>query len=127
MTRDDLTCLIIEDSLSTRMILCKAMEELGFTVGEAENGQVALEILDGGAAFALALVDWNMPVMNGLQFVRELQNRDEHRAMRLLMCTTRGELSEMLEALDTGANDYLIKPFSQEELQEKLRLLGFSL
>ena len=118
--------LIVEDSQSTRMILRKAMEAFGFTVEEAENGQVALDILDKGASYAVALIDWNMPVMTGLHLVWELQRRETHKDMKLLMCTTRGELDEMLRALNMGASDYLTKPFSKGELQEKLQLLGFS-
>lgn len=116
--------LIVDDSRAVRMEIRRVMEGLGFDVQGAENGQVALAVLKEGDV-SLALIDWNMPVMNGLQLIQRLEKDGRLKTMKVLMVTTRGELNDMIQALEQGANDYLVKPFSRAELVEKLGELGF--
>jgi two-component system chemotaxis response regulator CheY len=116
--------LIVDDSRAVRMEIRRIMEGLGFDVQEADNGRMALTRLQEGDV-SLALVDWNMPVMNGLQLIQRLEKDGRLESMKVLMVTTRGELDDMIQALEQGANDYLIKPFSRADLVEKLAGLGF--
>jgi two-component system chemotaxis response regulator CheY len=106
------------------MEIRRVMEGLAFDVQEADNGQTALTRLQEGEV-SLALVDWNMPVMNGLPLIQRLEKDGRLKSMKVLMVTTRGELEDMIQALEQGANDYLVKPFSRADLVEKLEELGF--
>jgi len=121
-----LSTLIVDDSRTTRMVLRRIMESLGCEVEEAEHGAQALERLSAHGSYDLALIDWNMPVMNGLDLLNKLSTLLQYAQMRILMISTRGELDDMLEAITVGATDYLTKPFSKMELIEKLDSLGFS-
>lgn len=119
--------LIVDDSRAIRSIIRRTLEERGFDVIEAGHGQEALERLDADPEIGVLLVDWNMPVMNGLDLVRELRrdkdNPDRAR-LPILMVTTETEIRQMVRALAAGANEYLMKPFSPEALVDKLSLLG---
>ena len=119
--------LIVDDSKTMRRIVGKVVKENGFdTVLEAENGQEALVRLRDcvDAPFALALVDWNMPVMDGLSFV--LAARAEgFSELPIIMITTEGSMEYVTRAIEAGANEYLMKPFTKESLRDKLVLLGF--
>jgi two-component system chemotaxis response regulator CheY len=119
--------LIVDDSKTMRRIVGKVVRENGFDVVlEAENGQEALVCLRDciDTPFALALVDWNMPVMDGLSFV--LAARAEgFSELPIIMITTEGSLEYVTRAMEAGANEYLMKPFTKESLRDKLLLLGF--
>ena len=102
-----------------------------FEVVEAANGKEAMDylagVLDGGDEAklpGLALVDWNMPEMNGLEFVTAVRADPKYRAMTLMMVTTEGEQSQIVRALAAGAHEYVIKPFTPDAIVEKLALLG---
>jgi len=119
--------LIVDDSRAIRSIIRRTLEENGFVVVEAGHGQEALEKLEEQPDIGVLLVDWNMPVMNGLDLVRNLRRDEEHpeRArLPILMVTTETEVRQMVRALAAGANEYLMKPFSAEALVDKLDLLG---
>jgi two-component system chemotaxis response regulator CheY len=116
--------LVVDDSRTIRSILGKKLVHLGFKVSEAENGQVALDVLRATPMVSLALVDWNMPVMNGLEFVKSVRAESIYDDMTIVMVTTETETSQMLAALDAGANDYIMKPFTDEIIIERLMLLG---
>jgi len=116
--------LVVDDSRTIRSILGKKLVQLGFKVSEAENGQVALDVLRATPSVSLALVDWNMPVMNGLEFVKSVRAEAIYDNMTIVMVTTETETSQMLAALDAGANDYIMKPFTDEIIMERLMLLG---
>jgi len=116
--------LVIDDSRTIRSILGKKLGQLGFKVSEAENGKVALDVLQATPGISLALVDWNMPVMNGLQFVQAVRSDSTWDSVTIVMVTTETETSQMLAALDSGANDYIMKPFTDEIITERLMLLG---
>ena len=117
--------LIIDDSRAMRRILGAAVRELGYEVSEAGNGLEALQTLDGlDAPAALILVDWNMPEMNGLEFIASLRSNSRYDPSKVIMVTTETAMDQMVKALDAGADEYMMKPFTQEILLDKLRLLG---
>jgi len=116
--------LVVDDSRAMRSILARLMAGLGFEVSQAGDGAEALSVLDGGLRPAVVLVDWNMPVMDGLTFIKTVRERDELRDMSLMMVTTESEQAQIVRALAAGAHEYVIKPFSEHVIAEKLALLG---
>lgn len=118
--------LVIDDSRTMRMVLGRQLAQLGFEVLEAGDGQQALDVLAGCGddVPALATVDWNMPVLDGLSFVQSVRTRPQWRGMTLLMVTTEAEHAQIVRALAAGAHEYLIKPFSPAAFLDKLQLLG---
>ena len=117
--------LVVDDSRAMRAILGKQLKQLGYEVIEAEHGEQALERLAACTTLpALALVDWNMPRMNGIELVRAVRGKSEFAAMRIMMVTTETELSQVRIALDAGANEYMMKPFTPDALQAKLGTMG---
>ena len=117
--------MVIDDSRAMRMILRRSLERFGFEVAQAENGKAALEqIQSGGSPVSLFLVDWNMPEMNGLEFVKNLRADPQFNSIPVMMVTTETEAEQISTALEAGANEYVIKPFTDETIQDKLRLLG---
>jgi len=122
--------LVVDDSRTIRRILSATLGELGFDVCQAGNGREALETVErerGADSISLALVDWNMPEMNGLDFVRGLRADPRNAAMLVVMVTTETAMDQMVAALEAGANEYVMKPFTREVIQDKLRLLGVAL
>jgi len=115
--------LVIDDSRAIRMLLRNILRELGLEVIEAGNGREALEQMERAGDVELVLVDWNMPQMNGLDFVRAVRARRAYDSARILMVTTETEITRVALALDAGANEYLMKPFTKDILVAKLRLL----
>lgn len=116
--------IIVDDSRAIRMVLKKLLTGIGFECIEAGHGKEALERLAASGVLDLALVDWNMPEMNGLEFVTALRKQSDFDSMRVMMVTTETETEHIMRALDAGANEYMMKPFSAEALQEKLVILG---
>lgn len=120
--------LIVDDSKTMRRIVGKVVKENGFeTIVEAENGEEAMTRLrDSGAdaPLQLALVDWNMPVMDGLSFVKAAR-AEGFAELPIIMITTEGSMEYVTRAIEAGANEYLMKPFTKESLRDKLALLGF--
>jgi two-component system chemotaxis response regulator CheY len=117
------TCLIVEDSRVIRKISRHIVESLGLIVAEAENGQHALESC-GHAMPDVILLDWNMPVMDGIEFLRALRARPDGAAPKVVFCTTEYDDAHIREAIATGADEYVMKPFDHETLQLKLQLIG---
>ena len=119
---------MIDDSRTMRSVLGRQLVKLGYDVLQAGDGQEALDVLEaaGGDLPDLATVDWNMPVMDGLTFVKTLRQRAEWRAIALMMVTTEAEQDQIVRALAAGAHEYLIKPFPPEAFVEKLDLLGLA-
>ena len=117
--------LIVDDSKVMRMIVGKIVKANGFETVEAGDGQEALGRLREGAPFNLALVDWDMPVMDGLSFVRAVRAGPAFADLQLIMVTTESDIGRVTLALEAGANEYLMKPFTKESLSDKLALLGF--
>jgi two-component system, chemotaxis family, chemotaxis protein CheY len=116
--------LVVDDSRAMRSILTRFMTDLGFDVIQAGDGAEALAELDGGARPDVALVDWNMPVMDGLTFIKRCRQNPDYRDVVLMMVTTESEQSQIVRALAAGAHEYVIKPFTQDVIAEKLALLG---
>lgn len=117
--------LVVDDSNTIRIILTAYLKKLGFDVTVAINGREALDRLHGMAKADIVLVDWNMPEMDGLSFVRAVRAENEYATLPLMMVTTNVELTNVAEALDAGANEYMMKPFTMDILRAKLELLGF--
>jgi two-component system chemotaxis response regulator CheY len=115
--------LIVDDSRFVRGYLRGLLEEKGIECEEAADGQIGMDHLKAGTPFDLALVDWNMPVMNGLEMLQHLR-ADGFSALKVMMVTTEAENDFILRALDAGADEYLMKPFDDEALTEKLAMLG---
>lgn len=116
--------IVIDDSRAMRMILRNALVEHGFDVTEAADGRQAADALAASGPLDLALVDWNMPVMTGYDLVRALRADPRFDAMAIMMVSTESEATQVQRALDAGANEYMMKPFTSEVLGDKLLLLG---
>jgi two-component system chemotaxis response regulator CheY len=117
--------LIIDDSRAMRRILRQIVEPLGFQILEAGDGQEGLERLEQyHPDVELTLVDWNMPVMNGLEFVKAVRADDQYQQMKIAMVTTETEPAQMARALMAGVDEFVMKPFTSEILIEKLKLIG---
>jgi two-component system, chemotaxis family, chemotaxis protein CheY len=115
--------LVIDDSRSVRMIIGKILREIGMEVIEAGNGLQGLEQIERHPDVELMLVDWNMPEMNGLDFIRAVRAQKNYSRVRILMVTSESEASQVMLALKEGANEYLMKPFNKDILVAKLNLL----
>lgn len=116
--------LVIDDSRAMRTILKGILASLDFEVVEAADGRQAIEILTQDHGFDIALVDWNLPSMNGLEIVTEVRKDPALSSVRLLMVTTETEFERMAQALQAGADEYIMKPFNRDMLLDKLVILG---
>jgi two-component system, chemotaxis family, chemotaxis protein CheY len=116
--------LIVDDSRTARSILKAMLKEFNFEIAEAENGSLAMEELTKSGSADLALVDWNMPVMNGLEFVKAVRSDIAYENMKIMMVTTESEITRMMDALSSGANEYIMKPYTKDIVIEKLQILG---
>ena len=117
--------LVVDDSRTIRIIVGRTLKELGYEVCEAGNGKEALKVMEAEkAAVNLVLADWNMPEMNGLELLKQLRLDPELASLKILMVTTENELDHMVSALEAGANEYVMKPFTKDILREKLELVG---
>jgi len=117
--------LVVDDSRAVRMILSKTLRELGYEVREAGNGREALEVLSAEKnGIDLILADWNMPEMNGFDLLKRVRANPQLSSMAVVMVTTETEVDQMAAALEAGANEYVMKPFTKDILVEKLRLAG---
>ncbi len=116
--------LVIDDSRAMRSILTGILEEIGFEVEQAKDAEDALSLLEEQGRFELALVDWNLPELSGLDLVKMVREMSGHGDLRLMMVTTETQLDRVREALSAGADEYIMKPFDKEMLLEKLTLLG---
>lgn len=116
--------LVIDDSRAVRMLVGNILREQGFEVHDAAHGQQGLERLQENPDISLVLVDWNMPVMDGLEFIQSVRRVPAWNAVRLVMVTTETESEQVERAMRAGANEYVMKPFTSEVLVAKLSLLG---
>jgi two-component system chemotaxis response regulator CheY len=115
--------LVIDDSRTIRTIIGTILRQIGMDVSEAGNGLQALEQMRLFPDVELVLVDWNMPQMNGLDFIKAIRAQRAFDRVRILMVTSETELEQVTRAMNAGANEYLMKPFSREILIAKLDLL----
>lgn len=119
------TCLIVDDSRVIRKVSRHILETLGFAVEEAENGKDGLEKC-AETMPDVVLLDWNMPVMSGIEFITQLRKRDGGDKPKVVFCTTENDVAHIREAISAGADEYVMKPFDHETLQIKLQLVGFA-
>ena len=117
------TCLVVDDSRVVRKVARKILEELQFNCDEAEDGRQAMDRCSGQMPDAI-LLDWNMPVMNGIEFLRALRQMNGGTAPKVVMCTTESSVESIKEALGAGANEYIMKPFDSDIIQSKFSLVG---
>jgi len=112
--------LVVDDMSTMRRIVKNVLKQVGFTdIMEAENGQDALSKLKAGG-FGLVVSDWNMPVMQGIELLRAVRADPELKAMPFLMVTAEAQKENIIEAVQAGVSNYVVKPFTAEALQEKL-------
>jgi two-component system chemotaxis response regulator CheY len=116
--------LVIDDSKATRVILKGILESLGFDVLQAGDGREAIHRMEQVADIVIALVDWNMPVMNGYEFIQHIRSHTRFDRTKLMMVTTEAGMEQVIDALEAGADEYLMKPFTSDAIIEKLGLLG---
>ena len=116
--------LIVDDSRAMRAVIGKMVSDLGVTTTFAANGRDALEQLEAHGRPDFALVDWNMPEMNGFELLLAIRADVRYADMPLVMVTTETEMSQVMKALESGANEYVMKPFTADILRDKLDMLG---
>jgi len=116
--------LVVDDSSTMRSILRMTLKGAGFEVLEAGNGVEALDRLQKSGAPEVALVDWNMPEMNGYDFLIAARANHAYDDTKFVMVTTETEIAQVKAALDHGANEYIMKPFTRDAVIEKLQLMG---
>jgi len=119
-----LRALVVDDSKTIRLILRTYLSKMGFQVVEAGDGREGLKRLKEMAQIDLVMVDWNMPEMNGVDFVRAVRSERAYDTLPLVMVTTNAEYEDVATALAAGANEYVMKPFTLDVIREKIGLLG---
>jgi two-component system chemotaxis response regulator CheY len=116
--------LVVDDSRAMRSILAKILMQLGFEVLQAGDGREAIGVLSSQPEpFQLVLSDWNMPEMDGLQLLKALRANPKFSEVPVVMVTSETRVEQMMTALRAGANEYIMKPFTAEMIEDKLRLL----
>ena len=117
--------MVVDDSRAMRMLMTRELLKWGFEVVQAGDGRQGLETLEKEqGAVRLVMVDWNMPVMDGLEFVQHVRASPNFAAVRIIMVTTETEIEQMSRALEAGADEYIMKPFTTEAVEDKLNMLG---
>ena len=120
--------LIVDDSKAVLMILAKILKGLGYEIREVTDGTEALQVIEvEKLPIELVLVDWNMPEMNGLELLKRIRQDPALSSMVVVMVTTETDLPHMTAALEAGANEYVMKPFTKDILVEKLQIAGLCL
>jgi len=117
------SCLVVDDSSVVRKIARRIVEELGFSVIEAEDGERALALCTKSLPDAI-LLDWNMPVMDGYEFLGNLRRMPGGDAPKVVFCTTENDVAHIARALHAGANEYIMKPFDKEIVTAKFHEVG---
>jgi two-component system chemotaxis response regulator CheY len=117
------TCLVVDDSGVTRKIARRMLEEMNFQIEEAEDGEKALEACKRALPEAI-LLDWNMPVMDGLEFLGHLRRLPDGERPKVVFCTTENDMEHIARALRAGANEYIMKPFDKDIIAAKFQEIG---
>ena len=117
------TCLVVDDSSVIRKVARRILEDQNFKVIEAEDGQQALDVCSSHMPEAV-LLDWNMPVMDGLDFVKKLREMPGGDMPKVVFCTTENDVAHIAKALRAGANEYIMKPFDREIVVSKFQEVG---
>ena len=118
--------LIVDDSRAMRLIHGRILGELGFETVDAENGREALRRVAAAGPLDVVLLDWNMPEMNGYDLLVALRAGSATRSLPIIMVTTETETAQVVRALEAGANEYIMKPFTKDVVRDKLDLLQIS-
>ena len=116
-------CLIVDDSRVIRKVSRHIVEGLGLEVSEAADGSEALSKCEEAMPDVI-LLDWNMPVMDGIEFLTTLRSRPQGGKPKVVFCTTENDVAHIRQAIDAGADEYVMKPFDHDTLQIKLQLVG---
>lgn len=117
------SCLVVDDSGVVRKVARRIVEGLGFSCLEAEDGQKACEACESAMPDAI-LLDWNMPIMNGLEFLEKLRQMDNGQHPKVVFCTTENDMTYIQKAIEAGANEYIMKPFDSDVIQAKFIQVG---
>lgn len=117
------TALVVDDSRVVRGFICKILEAIGFEVQQAENGVLAKEACEKSMPDVI-IVDWNMPEMNGLEFVEALRAMPNGQEPKVVFCTTENDIKHIVKAIESGADEYIMKPFDRAILETKLHQVG---
>jgi two-component system chemotaxis response regulator CheY len=117
------TCLVVDDSKVIRKVARHILETLDFSVSEAGDGQQALDACRADVP-DVVLLDWNMPVMSGIEFLRALGLEPLSRKPKVIFCTTENGVAHIRAAIDAGADEYVMKPFDRDTLESKFALVG---
>ena len=118
------TCLVVDDSKVIRKVARHILEALNYNVEEAGDGREALDRCQAGELPDVILLDWNMPVMSGMEFLRSLGSSGFSIRPKVVFCTTENDVAHIRAAIDAGADEYMMKPFDRETLESKLQLVG---
>ncbi len=116
-------CLVVDDSAVIRRVARRILEGLAFRISEAEDGEKALELCRADMPDAI-LLDWNMPVMDGYAFLKQLRQIPGGNAPKVVFCTTENDVVHIARALHAGANEYIMKPFDREIMTAKFQEVG---
>jgi len=119
------TCLVVDDSKVIRKVARHILETLEFNVEEAADGQEALERCQEKQP-DVVLLDWNMPVMSGMEFLRAIGQATLPRRPKIVFCTTENGIAHIRAAIEAGADEYVMKPFDRETLESKLQIVGLA-
>jgi two-component system, chemotaxis family, chemotaxis protein CheY len=117
------TCLVVDDSSVIRKVARRILESLDFEISEAENGQQALDLCRREMPQAV-LLDWNMPIMDGYEFLKALRKLNGGDKPKVVFCTTENDVVHIARALHAGANEYIMKPFDKEIIEAKFHEAG---
>ena len=116
-------CLVVDDSRVVRKVARRIVEDIGFECDEAEDGQKAYEFCQLEMPDAI-LLDWNMPVMSGIEFLEKLREMDDGGHPKVVFCTTENDMGHIQRAIQAGANEYIMKPFDSEIIESKFSQIG---
>jgi len=116
-------CLVVDDSSVIRKVARRILEDLDFMISEAEDGQQALDVCREQMPDAI-LLDWNMPVMDGLEFLKALRQLENGEDPKVVFCTTENDVAHIARAIRAGANEYIMKPFDREIVEAKFQEVG---
>ena len=117
------TCLIVDDSRVVRKVATRIASDLGFKCHEAEDGQAAFKVC-GKSMPDVILLDWNMPVMSGLEFLEKLRQMDKGMGPKVILCTTENDVAHIQRAMRAGADEYIMKPFDSQMILSKFKQVG---
>ena len=112
--------LLVDDARTVRLICRRVVSGMGFEAIEAENGEAALQAVRDNADLDMILLDWHMPVMDGMTFLKTLRADRTLAQPRVVMCTTQNEITDIADALTAGADEYIMKPFTEEIIRDKI-------